>query len=153
MKELQVTAKGKHKEKCKRIVSFRITSFPRRTTARSVRSIEKTLEKANKNRQQEQEQSPCNRSYISTRQLPAVKKLPNMNKKASQEGRSFKSQTNTPLHKRQRIKNRLNNLENEHNKNKCENARKCNPSPRRKKSKNELQTLNEITHFSQSLTT
>ena len=36
-----------------------------------------------------------------------------MSEKASEEGRSLSSQTNTPLHKRQRVKNRLNNLENE----------------------------------------
>ena len=141
------------KEKYKKIVSLRITSFPRRTTIRSVRSIKKTLEKSNENRNQKQEQSPSNRSNICTGQFPAVKKLPDMSEKTSQEGRCFSSQTNTPLHKRKRVKNRLNNLKNKHHKNKGENDRKCNPDPRRKKGKNELQSLNEVTHLIQSFTT
>jgi hypothetical protein len=96
----------------------------KRTSARSIRSIEQTLKKANKNRHQEQEQSPSNRSYICTGQFPTIKKPPNMSKKASEEGRSFNRQTNTPLNKRQRVKNRFDNLENEHHKNKGENYRK-----------------------------
>jgi hypothetical protein len=76
-----------------------------------------------------------------------------MSEKASQEIRSLNSQFNTPLNKRQRIKNCLNNLENEHHKDKSENDRKSNPDPRGEKSKSELQSLNEITHLIQSFTT
>ena len=75
-----------------------------------------------------------------------------MSKKTDQKISRFNSQMNTPLHKRQRVKNCLDNLKNKNENKKTKNNGKSNPYPRREKSKHKLQNLNEITHLINPIT-